>query len=456
MIADSAMSGLDPAWAWAPYRPDARCPWNLRRAAHLYRRAAFGASWGQLQQALKDGPARAGDRLIRPEADVTAFLETFDHYEDEAIDPGSDSADTFREWWLRRMIQTPHPLLEKMTLFWHGHFAARSFPVKNGRLMARYVRSLRTHALGRFQPLLAAVVADPAVRLSYNTAANRRGMPDISLARSLLEQFTLGPGVATERDVSETARALSGLTVLRNQSRLLARNHDGGTKTILGETGNWTEADVVRLASKHSATARHLARLLYRWFISEADEPTDALLAPLATSFSRDGDPGKLVETVLRSNLFFSDAALGRRIKSPLEFALGMIVGLEGLVSTSRLAADLDGLGQDLAEPPTSAGWQGGTAWINPSTVVGRANLAASLLSSGGPYGAGLDPRKVAKAHGFGSADKAARWLIDLLIQGDVPASVQRLLVESARQGQSETLRRLTHTIVTLPEYQLA
>lgn len=456
MIADIARPGLDPAWAWAPYVPDDKRPWNPRLAAHLYRRAAFGASWGQLQQALKDGPARAVDRLLRPEADVAAFLKTFDRYEDEAIDPGSESADTFREWWLRRMIQTPHPLLEKMTLFWHGHFAARNFPVKNGRLTAHYVRSLRTHALGTLQPLLAAVVADPAMRLSYNTAANRRRMPEISLARALLEQFTLGPGAATERDVSETARALSGLTVLRNQSRLLAYNHDGGKKTILGETGNWTETDVVRLASAHPATARHLARLVYRWFISEADEPTDALLAPLASSFSRDGDLGKLVETVLRSNLFFSDAASRRRVKSPLEFALGMVVGLEGLVPTSRLALDLTGLGQDLAEPPTSAGWQGGTAWINPATVVGRANLATSLLTSSGPYGAGLDPAKVARAHGFGSADKAARWLIDLLIQGDVPAPVERLLVESASNGQSETLRRLTHTVVTLPEYQLA
>ena len=139
-----------------------------------------------------------------------------------------------------------------------------------------------------------------------------------------------------------------------------------------------------------------------------------------------------LVETVLRSNLFFSEAAYRRRIKSPVEFALGMIVGLEGLVPTSRLASDLAALGQNLGEPPTSAGWEGGTAWINPATLVGRANLASALLSEGGSYGAGLDPRKAAEAHGCGAPATAGRWLIDLLIQGDLPAPAERLVLESA------------------------
>ena len=446
----------DPAWAWAPYMPDARRPWDLRRASHLYRRAAFGTSWGQLEQALRDGPARTVDRLMRPAANVPAFHRTFDAYEAEAIDPDAGTVDVLCEWWLLRMIQTPHPLLEKMTLLWHGHFAARNFPVKNGRLMARYVGQLREHALGQFHQLLPAVVHDPAVRLCCDANANRKATPDLTLARALLERFTVGPGVATERDVRETARALSGLAVLRNQSRFLAHEHDGGAKVVLGASGNWTEVDVARLAATHPATSRRLVRLFYRWFVSEADEPADDLLAPLADAFCRDGDLGRLVETVLRSNLFFSAAAYRRRVKSPVEFALGIVAGLEGLVPTSRLAGDLAALGENLGEPPTAAGWEGGTAWINPATLVGRANLASSLLSGSGPYGAGLDPEKAAEAHGRGAPATAGRWLIDLLIQGDLPAPVERLVLESAPQGQGDALRRLAHTIVTLPEFQLA
>jgi uncharacterized protein (DUF1800 family) len=454
MISDATPK--TPDWAWAPYVPDARRPWDLRRAAHLYRRAAFGATWGQLQQALHDGPARTIDRLLRPEVDVAEFQRTFDQYEQEAIDPGAESADALCEWWLRRMIQTPHPFLERMTLHWHGHFAVRNFQVKNGRLMARYVGQLRQHALGRFAPLLSAMVDDPAVRLSFNASANRKRAPDLTLARALLERFTLGPGAATERDVRESARALSGLVVLRNESRFLPGEHDGGGKTILGSSGNWTEADLVRLAVASPATARSLARLVYRWLVSEADEPADTLLAPLAEVVRRDGEVGRLVETVLRSNLFFSEAAYRKRIKSPLEFALGMTVPLEGLVPTSRLSSDLAGLGQNLAEPPTSCGWQGGKAWISPATLIGRSKLAALMLSPDGPYAARLDPHQAALAHGKNSAAEADRWLIDLLVQGDISAPVLTLLRESASTAQGDGLRRLAHQVVTLPEFQLA
>ncbi len=446
----------DPSWAWAPYVSDASRPWDLRLAGHLYRRAAFGASWSQLEQALRAGPAGTVDRLLRPEGDVPAFDRTFDAYEAAAIDPEAVTADTFCEWWLRRMIQTPHPLQEKMVLCWHGHFAVRNFVVKNGRLMARYVGQLREHALGRFQPLLSAVIADPAVRLSFDANANRKRTLDLALARALLERFSVGAGVVTERDVREAARALTGLAVLRNQSRSLALEHDGGAKVVLGAAGNWTEADVGRLAATHPATSRHLARCVYRWFVSETDEPADDLLAPLAAVFTRDGDLGRLVGMVLGSNLFFSAAAYRRRVKSPLELALGLVIGLEGLVPTSRLASDLAALGQNLGDPPTAAGWAGGRAWINPATLVGRANLAASLLYAGGPYGAGLDPQTAADAHGRGAPATAGRWLIDLLIQGDLPSPVERLVLESAPQGRDEALRRLAHMIVTLPEFQLS
>ncbi|MFH1265047.1 MAG: DUF1800 family protein, partial [Planctomycetota bacterium] len=102
-----AGKSIDPQWAWAAYQPDDQRPWNLRLAGHLFRRAAFGADWNTLQQALTDGPQRTVDRLLKPEADVEGFNQTYEEY--EAAAAGSGSADGLRAWWLRRMINTPHP-----------------------------------------------------------------------------------------------------------------------------------------------------------------------------------------------------------------------------------------------------------------------------------------------------------------------------------------------------------
>ncbi|HUT12135.1 MAG TPA: DUF1800 domain-containing protein [Thermoguttaceae bacterium] len=448
---------IDPDWAWAPYKPDTQRPWDLRRAGHLFRRAAFGADWGQLQQALADGPQRTVDRLLRPDADVEAFHRTYDEY--EASTAGSDSADGLRAWWLRRMMQTPHPLLEKMTLFWHDHFAISNARVKNALLMHKHVQSLRSHALGRFAPLLQSVSRDPAVLLGLEAAANRKAQPNEQPARTIVEVYSLGPGHATEEDLRSAARAFTGWFVLRGQLRYIEREHDTGTKRFLGEEGDFDADAVVRILLGQPAVSRLLVRKLYRWLICETEESDDALLAPLVESFRKDYDVATLVETMLRSNLFFSPAAYRQRIKSPVEFALGIVRGLEGMVSTTQLGQDLAALGENLYHPPTVRGWRGGQYWINRATLIGRSNLAGALLSGSEPYGDKLDPAAIAKKHGFPDPEPAGRFLLDLFLQGDVEADVgDRLLRDVAAAGGdlSRRLRRLAGTIVTLPEFHLA
>jgi len=452
---------LDPDWAWAPYQPDDRRPWDLRRAGHLYRRAAFGAAWDQLQQALSDGPQRTVDRLLRPAADLAAFNQTYDDY--EAAATGSGSADALRAWWLRRMIHTPHPLLEKITLFWHGHFAVSDAKVKSALLMRDYLRLLRSHALGRFEPLLNAVSRDPAMLLGLDSQANRKALPNENYARALLEHFSLGPGHYREEDVREAARALTGWFVLQGRLRYIAREHDSGMKKILGQEGDFQSEDVVRIVLAQPATPRLLVRKLYRWLISETDEPGDPLIAPLAESLAKDYDVAKLVETILRSNLFFSPAAYRQRIKGPVEFALGIVKGLEGTVSTTQLGQDLAALGQSLYFPPTVNGWPGGRHWINPSTVLGRSNLALALVAGSEPYGDKLNPLAVAKKHGHSAPESAAGFLLDLFLQGDVGPNVRETLLEMAGRptvppggDPSQWLRQLTHAVLTLPEFQLA
>ncbi len=449
----------DPDWAWAPYEPDAQRPWTLALAAHLYRRAAFGAGWEQLQQALADGPQRTVDTLLRPSTDVEVFNRRCDESEDAA--PGS--VDALRAWWLRRMMETPHPLLEKTTLFWHSYFAVNAGPVNNPGLMKEYVRLLRSRALGSFGSLLPAIARDPAMLVWLGADVNRKAAPNDSFVRPLLETFTLGPGHFTEEDVREAARAFTGRFVLRGQLRYLSQEHDETVKRILGCEGSFTAEDVTRILLEEPATARTVVRRLYRWLISETEEPNDARIAPLAESFAKDFNVEKLVETMLRSNLFFSPQAYRQRVKGPLEFGLGLVKALEGMVSATQLAQDAANLGQDLCRPPTVKGWTGGRYWINTAALVGRHNLAASLLHSGQPYDGKLDSWAVAQRHGYTTPEAAARFVLDLLVQTDLEPGVREALLRNVQTpatngdgGAGATLRRLAYTVATLPEYQLA
>ncbi|MEW6745007.1 MAG: DUF1800 domain-containing protein [Planctomycetota bacterium] len=451
----------DPAWAWAPYQPDAERPWNRALAGHLYRRAGFGATWLELEQALADGPQKTADKLLAPRSQIDEFNRTYDEY--DAAAASSDSGDALRAWWLRRMIDTPDPLLEKMTLFWHGHFAINGSAVKSARLMRQYVQLLRCHALASFRDLFEAVSHDPAVLTGLGASAHHKARPNESFARWLMDPFTLGPGHVSEADVRDVARAFTGWFVRDGELRFVPREHDGGIKRILGQEGHFTGDDVVRLLLEHKATSETLVLELYRWLISETERPEAAVVAPLIESFSRDADLRKLVETMLRSNLFFSPAAYRQRIKSPVEFAVGIARSLEGVVPTTRLAHDLATLGQNLYYPPAVAGWAGGTCWIDDLTLIRRHNLALALLRGTDPYGDKLDPRAIATKHGFSTPPSAARFLIDLLLQGDLDQTVADTLVKSVppsgRPGgeSSDTvLRHVAHAIVTLPEFQLS
>ncbi|NIP24333.1 MAG: DUF1800 family protein [Phycisphaerae bacterium] len=449
----------DPAWAWSAYKPDTQRPWTLAQAGHLYRRAAFGATWDQLQQALSDGPKLTIYKLLLPQDFIKAFNRTYDEYETSA----AGSTDSLKAWWLRRMILTPHPLLEKMTLFWHSHFAINNAKVKNARLMQKNVHLLRSQALNSFQALLKGISRDPAMLIWLGAEANRKARPNENFARTLMETFTLGPGNFTEKDVQEAARAFTGWFVLMSRLRYIPREHDDNIKQILGQKGNFTGDDVIRIVLEQQATAKMLLRKLYRWLISETEELNAELIAPLAKSFAKDYNIFKLVEKMLRSNLFFSPVAYRRRIKCPVEFALGIIKGLEGVVSTTQLAKSLADIGQNLYHPPTVKGWIGGRHWINSATMVGRHNLALALLQGSGPYGNKLNPRAVARKHGFSTTESTARFLLDLFLQGDLESGVRDTLPKIAKASAGagggdlvEPVRRFTHAIVTLPEFQLA
>ena len=453
--ASAAGKAIDPEWAWSPYQPDEKRPWNLARAGHLYRRAAFGANWEQLQQAVADGPQRTVERLVQGEADVADFNATYDEY--EAAGAGAGSTDGLRSWWLMRMMRSPHPLLERMTFFWHAHFAVSNAKVQNAAMMHNYVKLLRKDALGRFDSMLASISHDPAMLLGRDAAANRRSQPCEHVPREFFVRSCLGTGHFSENDIHEAARAFTGWFVMKGRIRYIAREHDPGVKKILGEEGNFNDLDVVRLLLQQPITPRRLVQKLYRQLISETAEPSDALVGPLAESFAGNYDIAALLGRMLGSNLFFSPTAYRRRIKSPLEFALGIVSGLGDTVSASQLGRDIAALGQNLYEPPTADGWPGGTQWINVATSLGRANLAFALLSGEKPYGEKLDPKAVAAKHGHPSGQSAGQFLLDLFLQGDVDDAVKESVLKAAQADDTpQALRRLAHLVVALPEFQLA
>lgn len=435
----------DPIWAWSAFTPDAQSSWNLALVGHLHRRVTFGASWEQMQQSLEQGPQATIDRLFEVTAADEVFARTFADYERSAV----KDLESLGAWWLRRLIEAPNPLRESMTVFWHNHFAISGRSFDGMQTLVTHVQGLRRLSLGSFRTLLHHLADDPALYVGLDASAHRRRQPSDAFVRPLIETFTLGPDVCSEEDIMAAARAWSGWFVYRERLRFIERERDTGAKTFLGQTGNWQREDILRMVLAQRATAVTVVRKLYGWLISETEEPDAALLRPLEESFARDFQIEPLVATMLRSRLFFSSVAYHQRIKSPVDYAMGLVKSMEGTVSTTLLAADVAALGQRLGDPPTVHGWTGGRHWISATTLTERYNLAEALLSGADPYGDRLQVEKVVKRYGQSEPQMARRFLNQLLLQTEVAYG------EGEAQPKSD-LRRTAYRIVTRPEYQLA
>jgi hypothetical protein len=468
---------IDPRWAWERYRPSADNPWNLRKVGHLYRRAAFGANTAELDAALRDGPDQTIDLLLRGRQGQEAF--------DRDTAPlarsfgQTNNGRQATAWWLYRMLYTPHPLREKLTLFWHNHFATGNQKVNNARYMLGQYELMRLHALGNFRALLQEMSHDPAMMVWLDTVQSRRQMPNENYARELMELFSLGinnyrrPAQRnyTEQDIREAARAFTGWQINNGRGVFQANQHDNTEKTVLSRRGRWGADDVVRICLDQESAPYFVAAKLFRFLVSETVPATPELLEPLASAFRRsDYDFGGMVERVLRSNLFFAPVVYRTRVKAPVDFALGIIRGLEGRQGTTALALALEGLGQRLFYPPNVAGWEGGRAWLNGQTLLFRQNLSLALTSTEDDrFGRHTDPAPVARRHHRHADTEVVDFFLRLFLQSDVPAATHERLLEYCRQTHNQTVpvywtsadaedqrvRALCHLVLTLPEFQL-
>jgi uncharacterized protein (DUF1800 family) len=370
---------------WAIYRPGENAPWNLRRVVHLHRCAGFGAPWKELERDLRDGVDASVDRLLQGKSREGSVPARFAQFATMAADAAITTNDPGRlkAWWIYRMLFGPDPLGERLTLMWHNHFATSNNKVSDLSLMRRQNETFRTHARNTFAALLDAVVRGPALLIWLDAPSNHREHPNENLARELMELFTLGIGNFSESDVKQAARALTGWTTTDKIFAEDPEAHDPGEKSILGQRGNWSGTDLVKMLLEHPATGLRLAWRLCDTFLGE-ETATAADIAALGAGLrERNLDVAWGVETVLRSEAFFSEANLGRRVLSPVEYVVGAVRTLElddPPPSTIALAEEIALMGQDLFYPPNVGGWPGGRGWLEPRALVRRANFAAALV----------------------------------------------------------------------------
>jgi len=382
---------VDPTKAWQPWEPTKADPWNLKWAAHLYRRAAFGGSTAELKTAVDKGHKATIDLLMQGEPKAKN-LENF------LMDEGFKVAKKFqpnpqvemfaprdpyelRSWWLYCMLQSGHPLREKMTLFWHNHFATSIAKVHTHVTMLTQNKLLRQYALGKFGPFLLDMSKDAAMLIWLDSNSNVKGHANENYGREIQELFSLGVGNYTEKDIQEAARAFTGWHTDGEKFEFNKGLHDDGEKIYKGVKGNLNGDDIVTIILKQPECARFLATKLYRYLLSETDTLPPKLIEPLAEQLRKsDYDMGALVRTMISSRHFYSEYAFRRRIKSPVEYVLGAVKStVEGMPSQRPLVRRIDSMGQGLFSPPNVKGWPGGQAWLSTATVLARQNFGQAL-----------------------------------------------------------------------------
>jgi hypothetical protein len=450
---------------WAPYVPDEKTPWDLRRVVHLHRRAGFAATWAEIQRDLRDGPKASLDRLLAGRAYRDPVPDDFARAAEVLGGAASDSGEPMRlrAWWVYRMLFGPDPLGERLTLMWHNHFATSNLKVEDLAAMRRQNEVFRKFARAPFGELLGAVLRDPAMLVWLDAPANRKGHPNENLARELMELFTLGIGHYGEADVKEAARALTGWSLKDDAFAEVDSVHDPGEKTILGKKGRWKAPDLARILLEHPATARRIAYRIGQLLLGEKALRAADLDALAAGLRRRDLDVGWAVETVLRSRLFFADDNIGNRVLAPVEYVVGAARALELFeppANTLILAEWVTRLGQEQFYPPNVGGWRGGRAWLTSRSLIARANFAANIVAGQrGGRAEPLDALGLARRHRQGRDRESVIGFFSRLLLGREPAPAWRdrlmAALDSTAQEEAEIARRIVSRILAMPESQL-
>lgn len=443
--------------------------WSRDLAAHLLRRAGFGATLDERERYFQMGLNRAVDTLVDYELVSNAALEAL--LEEQEFD--FTRTRDIQDWWLLRMLYTERPLEEKMVLFWHNHFATSV--AKVDKVYMKWQNDLfRSFALGNFRDFLVAVSKDPAMLDWLDNRTNRVGRPNENYARELMELFTTGIGHYTESDVQEVARCFTGWTIRSDAYFFASGAHDTQAKTVLGTfiDAGGGESDGVKvcdLLAAHPETPRFLINKIFKFFVYE--NPSQRVVDRYADVYARNNySIREVMRAILKSKDFYSEKALFGLVKSPVEFAIGALRQLHADVYIKRLAEDIGRIGQTILAPPDVSGWDGGLAWINTSTALTRANFANDLVSDrDGRRGSTIDPTTLLLGRAFKKPNQLVNYVLDLLgpisVGGPQKKALKNYLLTDDQGIKQpfvldeatvdEKVRGLLHLVMALPEFQL-
>jgi uncharacterized protein (DUF1800 family) len=282
--------------------------------------------------------------------------------------------------WLSQMVNSEAQLREKMSLFWHGHFACR---VVNIYFQQQLINTIRDNSLGNFGDLLRQVSKRPPMLSFLNNQQNKKQHPNENFAREVMELFTMGRGNYTEADVKEGAKSFTGWG-FNFQGEFVDRPflHDNENKTFLGKTGNFNGDDIITILLEQKQTAKFITQKLFKFFVN--DTPDDEKIQWLADRFYQSNyDIQSLMTDIFTSDWFFHSENIGTHIKSPVE----LLVGIQRFIpmkiekpETQLLFERV--LGQVLFYPPNVAGWPGGKNWIDSSSLMFRLRIPQILTNA--------------------------------------------------------------------------
>jgi uncharacterized protein (DUF1800 family) len=370
---------------------------NQLKNQHLLWRAGFGPAVEQLNDLDRTSPQKFYKALQKASSKKPDYIDVADNYlkglmmgidevgkqqqkpeldGEKRKDLQKRSRESIRNLnlaWLGEMVNSSAQLREKMTLFWHGHFACRNL---NIFFQQELLDILRQNALGNFGEMLQQVSKSAAMLNFLNNNQNRKDHPNENFAREVMELFTLGRGNYSEHDIKEAARAFTGWGAnIKGEFVFRKGQHDFGSKTVLGKSGNLEGEEVLDILLNQKQTAKHITEKIYRYFVN--DKPDEEKIDWLADRFYNNSyDISKLMEDIFTSNWFYDEKNIGTRIKSPVELIVGIqrilpmkLENQEALLLIQRI------LGQILFYPPNVAGWPGGKTWIDSSTLMMRMRL---------------------------------------------------------------------------------
>lgn len=453
-----------------------------RRAAHLLRRAGFGGTAAQIDEFAALSRETAADRLLN-----------FEQIDNSALDARVAAAnyDLIRpadgiRWWYSRMISTARPLEERMTLIWHGLLTSQASKVGGQRfkLMVAQNELFRSHALGKFDELLQAVAKDPAMLIYLDTVDSTKEHPNENFARELMELFSMGVGNYTEDDIRESARAFTGWRVTlparpakdpdgagiteEEKRKLLAdaarayepkyqfqaRVHDPGSKTFMGKTGAFNGEEIISIILEQPATGRYITNRLFSEFAHS--QPSKATSDRLVKVWDGSGHNIRdVVREILVSDEFYSERAYRAIVRSPINFVVNAIRGLE-IVDELRpnMFSDktIKGMDQVPFEPPNVAGWPGGATWLSSSTFFARVNFLDQFL-----MGQRARAQRVPALEGAGSVEALVDKALAIFVDGNVPAASRQSIIDHVKSISNEQQRAaaVAYLVLASPEYQL-